>query len=111
MSCFPTMRLHHGWALRKHSGLSFAFGTARLPMLQRALLEGKGRSPMHPLTPCLALLALFLVSCASPPPQVTGVPASVNGPFRLGDDVLASNGWDLLRGRRVGLISNQTSVN
>lgn len=32
------------------------------------------------------------------------------GPFRLGVDVLAGNRWDLLRGKRVGLICNQTSM-
>lgn len=64
---------------------------------------------MHPLTLCLALAALFLASCAAPPPQVS--PATQGGPFMLGEDVLARNGYDLLRGRRVGLITNQTSVN
>lgn len=64
---------------------------------------------MHLRTPCLALLALFLASCAAPPPQVT--PTAVGGPFRLGEDILAQNGYDLLRGKRVGLITNQTSVN
>ncbi len=56
-----------------------------------------------------ATAALLLASCASPAPQVHG-PAS-GGPFRLGVDVLAGNNWDLLRGRRVGLICNQTSMN
>ncbi|MEZ0385550.1 MAG: exo-beta-N-acetylmuramidase NamZ domain-containing protein [Verrucomicrobium sp.] len=38
-------------------------------------------------------------------------PAAVqNAPFTLGIDVLASNGFDLLRGKRVGLICNQTSM-
>ena len=63
------------------------------------------------LTPCLALVALFLASCAAPPPQVTNGPVPEGGPFRLGDDVLAANHYDLLRGKRVGLITNQTSVN
>lgn len=59
-----------------------------------------------------AILALCLASCASPTPQGQG-PASgpvSGGPFRLGVDVLADNNWDLLRGKRVGLICNQTSM-
>jgi uncharacterized protein YbbC (DUF1343 family) len=63
------------------------------------------------LTLCLALAALFLASCAAPAPQVTNSAVPEGGPFRLGEDVLAGNGYDLLRGRRVGLITNQTSIN
>jgi uncharacterized protein YbbC (DUF1343 family) len=37
-------------------------------------------------------------------------PAPHGGPFRLGIDVLASRNFDLLRGRRVGLITNHTSM-
>ncbi|MFZ4763596.1 MAG: exo-beta-N-acetylmuramidase NamZ family protein [Roseimicrobium sp.] len=36
--------------------------------------------------------------------------SGTNGGFRLGVDVLARNNWDLLRGKRVGLICNQTSM-
>lgn len=35
---------------------------------------------------------------------------AVAGPFALGIDVLQENNFDLLRGKRVGLITNQTSV-
>ena len=52
--------------------------------------------------------ALLLASCAAPAPRVAG---GGGGPFRLGLDVLAGNNWDLLRGKRVGLICNQTSMN
>ena len=56
-----------------------------------------------------AAVLLLLASCATPPPEVfTG---NQGGPFRLGCDVLAANGYDLLRGKRIGLITNQTSVN
>jgi uncharacterized protein YbbC (DUF1343 family) len=56
-----------------------------------------------------AAVLLLLASCATPPPEVfTG---NQGGPFRLGCDVLSSNGYDLLRGKRIGLITNQTSVN
>lgn len=42
---------------------------------------------------------------AQPQPQ-----APQSGPFMLGIDVLASRNYDLLRGKRVGLITNHTSV-
>ena len=51
--------------------------------------------------------ALFLASCTAPTPQS---PGGGGGPFRLGVDVLAGNNWDLLCGKRVGLICNQTSM-
>ncbi len=55
-----------------------------------------------------AAVLLFMASCATPPPQITsGAPG---GPFRLGIDMLAGNNFDILRGKRVGLITNQTSV-
>lgn len=38
------------------------------------------------------------------------MPSAPGGPFMLGIDVLASRGFDLLRGKRVGLITNHTSV-
>ncbi|MCE9518670.1 MAG: DUF1343 domain-containing protein [Verrucomicrobia bacterium] len=56
----------------------------------------------------LFVSALLLASCATPPPQVFS--GAQSGPFRLGLDVLAGNGYDLLRGKRIGLITNQTSV-
>src|SRR6188768_2961904 len=54
------------------------------------------------------IFVLLLASCASPAPRAAG---GGGGPFRLGVDVLAGNNWDLLRGKRVGLICNQTSMN
>jgi len=63
--------------------------------------------PRHLLA---AAALIMLTGCATPPPQVTGGAVS-GGPFMLGEDVLARNGWDLLRGKRVGLITNHTSVN
>lgn len=63
----------------------------------------------------VAIAALMtLASCASQPPQPPLVPRQVaveqGGPLRLGIDVLASDHFELLSGRRVGLITNQTSV-
>jgi len=55
-------------------------------------------------------MAVFLVTaCTTPTPQAPG--SARSGPFRLGIDVLAGNNFDLLRGKRVGLICNQTSMN
>ena len=49
--------------------------------------------------------AAFLTGCQTVPgPRVAG------GPFMLGIDVLESRQFDLLRGKRVGLITNHTSV-
>lgn len=52
--------------------------------------------------------ALLFASCATPRARVA---PEGGGPFQLGVDVLAGNNWDLLRGKRVGLICNQTSMN
>lgn len=52
---------------------------------------------------------LVLAGCATPSPEVFG--GAQGGPYRLGADVLAGNGYDLLRGKRIGLITNQTGVN
>jgi uncharacterized protein YbbC (DUF1343 family) len=57
-----------------------------------------------------SLAALALVSCQMPAPQVAQHQAGYGGPFMLGVDVLASRGFDLLRGKRVGLITNHTSL-
>ena len=59
----------------------------------------------------LSLLALAVVvigACQSGPSGTSG--GSTGGPFMLGIDVLASRNFDLLRGKRVGLICNQTSM-
>ncbi|HEY2573677.1 MAG TPA: DUF1343 domain-containing protein [Verrucomicrobiaceae bacterium] len=56
----------------------------------------------------LFILVFVLAGCAAPQPQVSG--GAHGGPFRLGIDVLAGNNFDLVRGKRVGLITNQTSV-
>lgn len=65
-------------------------------------------------TTLAALASLAVVSCQmpmsaptqAPPPQGGYAP----GPFMLGVDVLASRGFDLIRGKRVGLITNHTSL-
>ncbi len=64
-----------------------------------------------------AFAALILASCAVPAPQQQayqpqGAPGSQPqaGPFMLGIDVLASRNFDLIQGKRVGLITNQTSM-
>jgi uncharacterized protein YbbC (DUF1343 family) len=54
------------------------------------------------------IFSVLLAGCAAPKTHVT---PGGGGPFRLGVDVLAGNHWDLLRGKRVGLICNQTSMN
>ena len=57
-----------------------------------------------------SLATLALVSCQIPTPQVAQPQPGYGGPFMLGVDVLASRGFDLLRGKRVGLITNHTSL-
>lgn len=65
-------------------------------------------------TAVFAALALAIAGCTAPGPQVYhggGQPApQTGGPFMLGIDFLASRNFDLLRGKRVGLITNQTSM-
>lgn len=62
------------------------------------------------LVPAVVSLVL-LAQCAAPGPAVyNGAPAGGGGPFMLGVDFLASRNFDLLRGKRVGLITNQTSM-
>lgn len=55
------------------------------------------------------VLVHVLVSCAGVQPQVLQSSAGYGGPLRLGVDVLAANNYDILRGKRVGLITNHTS--
>lgn len=62
----------------------------------------------HIFFPAFAF-GFLLAGCTTPAPEVFG--DGRGGPFRLGADVLAGNGYDLLRGKRIGLITNQTSVN
>lgn len=63
---------------------------------------------------CLA--SLCIVSCElpqsgyQPRPYAQQQPMPQQGPFMLGIDVLESRGFDLIRGKRVGLITNQTSM-
>lgn len=56
-----------------------------------------------------ALLVTGLPSCVSPPPQVVQSTQGYQGPLMLGSDVLAANNFNILRGKRVGLITNHTS--
>lgn len=57
--------------------------------------------------------AATLTGCQMMPslmqPSPTAAPAVGGGPFMLGIDMLAARGFDLLRGRRVGLITNHTA--
>jgi len=57
----------------------------------------------------LSSSAAALTGCQmmSPAPQV--MPSTQGGPFMLGIDMLAARGFDLLRGKRVGLITNHTA--
>lgn len=54
-------------------------------------------------------VSLALTSCQMAPAPQT-YPAAQGGPFMLGIDFLASRNFDLLRGKRVGLITNHTSM-
>lgn len=53
--------------------------------------------------------AAFLTGCQTMQPPAA-MPQASGGPFMLGIDVLASRNFDLLRGKRVGLITNHTSM-
>lgn len=68
----------------------------------------------HFLSGFTALASLAVVSCQMPQPGPAPSPQAPGGhaagPFMLGVDVLASRGFDLLRGKRVGLITNHTSL-
>ncbi|MCB1230147.1 MAG: DUF1343 domain-containing protein [Verrucomicrobiae bacterium] len=61
------------------------------------------------------ILLVVLIGCETTPgggnSRIKGQVATYRGPVKLGIDVLEENGFDLLRGKRVGLITNQTSVN
>ena len=68
----------------------------------------------------LIVCGLILTNCAYRPGSGGGNPPGLTqggggraqtGPFMLGIDVLESQGFALLRGRRVGLITNHTSYN
>lgn len=54
--------------------------------------------------------ASLLASCAGPGPAPPPVQPNQGGAFALGIDVLRENNFGILRGKRVGLITNQTSV-
>lgn len=58
----------------------------------------------------LAAAVVLLSQCESPPQPQVRQPRQGGGQFMLGVDFLASRNFDLLRGRRVGLITNQTSM-
>ncbi|MDZ4286910.1 MAG: DUF1343 domain-containing protein [Prosthecobacter sp.] len=53
--------------------------------------------------------AAMLTGCQMAPTQQV-MPTTQGGPFMLGIDVLASRNFDLLQGKRVGLITNHTSM-
>ncbi len=62
----------------------------------------------------IAIVAMLPFSCANgPSPSVNpGFGGQVGGgPVRLGIDVLQEDDFAFLRGKRVGLITNQTSIN
>jgi uncharacterized protein YbbC (DUF1343 family) len=66
-----------------------------------------------PPVPRFALLVLGLLTlthCVMPQQQGYAPPVASSGGFMLGADFLASRGFDLLRGKRVGLITNHTSM-
>ncbi|MCB1210396.1 MAG: DUF1343 domain-containing protein [Verrucomicrobiales bacterium] len=58
----------------------------------------------------LCLLAWLGITACQMPNQGSATPGQQGGPFMLGVDVLASRNFDLLRGKRVGLITNHTSM-
>jgi len=59
----------------------------------------------------LLLLITVLTGCGTPAQKNAPQPmaSAPRGPFMLGIDVLAAHNYDLLRGKRVGLITNHTS--
>ncbi|NNE92916.1 MAG: DUF1343 domain-containing protein [Verrucomicrobiales bacterium] len=66
---------------------------------------------MKILTPIAAFLGLAACEPGPSPTVNSGNGASFGGQVRLGIDTLAEDGFAILRGKRVGLITNQTSVN
>ncbi len=83
----------------------------------RALTNGMGRRYMgmrrihlfRILAGAAGLWAVTGCQLNQPQPQAAPMPPQ-NAPFMLGVDVLASRNFDLLRGKRVGLICNHTSM-
>ena len=73
------------------------------PAVGEGMLETLTRRQL--LATALPGITLGLSSC-----QQGGRSAGSGGPFLLGIDFLASRQFDLLRGRRVGLITNHTSM-
>ena len=58
----------------------------------------------------LILVSLGLSACVAPAPQVVqSGGGAYGGRLMLGSDMLAANNFDILRGKRVGLITNHTS--
>lgn len=61
------------------------------------------------------VFSVLLISCDPTPggggSRVQGDVATYRGPMKLGIDVLEEHGFDILQGKRAGLITNQTSVN
>ena len=62
-----------------------------------------------PLRVVASVFLLGLSGCVAPAPQVVQSQQSYGGPLMLGADVLAAHNFDILRGKRVGLITNHTS--
>jgi uncharacterized protein YbbC (DUF1343 family) len=63
----------------------------------------------HPFCVVASLFVFALSSCVVPDAQVVQQGQGYSGPLMLGSDVLASHNFDILRGKRVGLITNHTS--
>ena len=57
----------------------------------------------------LLVVAACLAGCVSSTPQVMQSGGGYGGRLMLGIDVLAGNNYNILRGKRVGLITNHTS--
>ena len=57
---------------------------------------------------CLVVMS-SLIGCVGPMPQVVQSTPGYSGRLMLGVDVLAAHNFDILRGKRVGLITNHTS--
>lgn len=57
---------------------------------------------------CTVFLWISVVSAIASPPANAQIPTAESGFVQPGIDVLASRGFDVLRGQRVGLVTNQT---